>query len=206
MTSRTARRAEALAALAGEVRRLIRDAIGQPQGELFHQARATREAREARVTITMSVREASELVRAALPTSGRDTTARLRHALLVISLRHCLDTVRAIEADTATPEAIAAAKIAGKELRTWLRSVEKPKVKRSSARPVPKQGRLLLPIAARPREALNIITISRHEATPLHNLDSLRSQADPAPLSEETNLSQSGTTGNEIKRPKRRTA
>jgi len=206
MTAHTARRAEALAALAGEVQRLIRDAIGQPQGELFHQNRTTREAREARHTVTMSVREAGELVRAALPTSGRDTTAQLRNAMLVVALRYALDTVCAIDSTTPTPEAIAAAAQAGRQLRNWLRAAEKPRVRRSNARPVPKQGRLLLPIVARRPKPVNIIAVTAHEARPLHNAVPLRSAQPPGSRSAEPDFSQSGTTDNDSPATTRKTA
>lgn len=214
MTARTDARAARLAALVTELQSLVRVGtlrVGMTgdQMTLFNTSNidlATAEAKHARHTITLSVREAKDLLRTALPPGARDTTSRRRHAMLIVSLRYALDTVRAIEADTATPAAIAAAKLAGKELRTWLRSVETPKTKRSSARPVPKQGRLLLPIVSKAVPPFNRIGLLRHKAAPLHNAVAICSQTAPAPASQETDLSQSDTTNNEIERKPRRTA
>jgi hypothetical protein len=211
MTSRTARRAAGLAALAGELRRLIREAATLPQRELFTERAhpSTREARDSGLTVTMSAREASELLSAALPTSGRDTTTRQRHAMLLIALRHCLDTVRDLSADTATPAAVRAAELAGRELRTWLRMVEAPKVKRSTARPVPAQGRLLLPIAGKPAtrgtRPLNIIAVLPQEAAVNHSAIPFRSDPAPTTKPDETGFTQSTPERNDLK-PSKRTA
>jgi hypothetical protein len=213
VTARTEARAGRLAALVSELQSLVRVGtlrIGMTgdQMSLFNTTNidlATEEAKHARHTITLSVREAKDLLRTALPPGARDTTSRRRHAMLIVSLRYALDSVRAIEADTATPAAIAAAKLAGAELRTWLRSVEKPKPKRSSARPVPKQGRLLLPIVSKAAPPFNRIGLLRHKAAPLHNAIPVRSHPEPVTPSKEIDLSQSDTTSNEIERKPRRT-
>lgn len=169
----TRQRAARLAALTDELRDLIREATQAPDHTpLFHHTR-TQEAQTAARTVTLSLREAADLYRAAAPTGPADATSRQRHAVLIVTLRYCLDTIRGLAGDAGTPAAVAAAKLAGRELRTWLRSIERPA--HSKAKPTPAaQTNLLLP--------LNGMSLLRQESPPLHNSDTLRSNtAEPTP-------------------------
>ena len=201
-SSRAGRRADRLTLLHRELGTLIRTARAQRQADLFAPATPdfrTAEASTAARTVTLSLRETFDLFRAALPPSAKDASSRRRHALLIIAVRHLLDMLRTIETNQATPAAIAAAELVGKQVRIWLRHTERPKVKRvRRPKPAPAQGVLLLP--------LNRRQLLRQKATTLHNVIPVRSIATPDQASHSDESRQSGTTNNDFSPPPRRTA
>ena len=187
MTRSVRRRADRLASLHRELAGLIRAARGQRDRDLFDGAAPDIKSREAAIgprTVTLSLREAFDLFRAALPPSARDVTTRKSHALLFIALRHFLDTLHAIDNAVPSPASIAAAEVVGRQVRTWLRQAERARDKEAawragwiareaanypaprlvsparprarSPRPVKAQGTLLLP--------LNTIGLLRHDS------------------------------------------
>jgi hypothetical protein len=191
VASRTARRAERLATLHAEVRRLIRHAALVSQPDLFNRAAPhvrTAEAAAADRTVTLSLRETFDLFRAAMPPTAHDACSRRRHALLVVAMRHFIDTLRGLDSDTVTPAVIAAGELVGRAVRTWLRAAERPAIKRAARKPTTAQPSLLLP--------LNRIQHLRQETTQNHNAIPLRSAATADFNLTDDDLSKPDTTEN----------
>jgi len=193
------RRADRLASLHGELKTLIRRATAVRDPDLFNRGGPKIETREVFFTerhVTMSLRQACDLFRAAMPPTAHDASTRRTHAMLIITLRHLLDTLRTINDNEIPPAAIAAAELVGKQVRIWLRQAQKPKAKRArTPAPATAQTTLLLP--------LNIRSLLRQESTPSHNLSPVRSHDAPEALSEDTDLIKTRTTSNEKPRPRR---
>jgi hypothetical protein len=205
-TSRARRRADRLATLHRELRTLIRKATVQRQADLFDPATPeikTREATTADRTVTLSLRETFDLFRAAMPPTAHDASTRRTHAMLIITLRHLLDTLRAIDSNEIPPASIAAAELVGKQVRTWLRQAERSTQQAAKRRAIwaeraKAQTTLLLP--------LNRRTLLRQETTPLHNAVPVRSRTTLDSPPAQPDFSQSETINNESPTAKRRKA
>jgi hypothetical protein len=137
--------------------------------------------------VTLSLRETFDLFRAAMPPTAHDASSRRSHALLIITTRYLLDTLRAIDSNEIPPGAIEAAELVGRQVRIWLRKAKRA-AEKPTRRPAPAtaQTTLLLP--------LNRIAIQRHKADTLHNAVPVCSQQNPDFTPADPAKAETGTT------------